>query len=483
MIIIGGGIAGLSAGCYAQMNGFQTRVFETHDIPGGLCTAWKRTGYTFGNCIHWLCESSHESSLNQVWREIGIVRGRQFVHDDIFIEARNAQGEKFTVYADPEKLRKEMLRLAPEDEEVIGQIIKDVRKFMRLKVPLDVGLSNIISALSFVRAFKKYSMPARELSSRFSNQTMRELFDLAFTWHDQMTAFLLYLLGRAGSGDAGYPLGGSLPIAFALEQRYISLGGEVRYKTRVSKVLVENDRAVGVRFADGSEQRADIVLSAADGHATIFEMLDGKYLDDKMKELYQNLKPFPPVVHISFGVKGDFSALPHCLRIKPKESLQMGGRRLSTLVVRNYSDDPNMAPVGSTVFTVSLESDWEYWAKLADDEEGYRKEKEDIKKQVLEALDFFVPGFSSAVVLFDVATPVTYNRYTGNWKGSYQGWQWTKESFLLNIPQTLPGLQGFYMAGHWTIPGGGLPGAAISARSAIKLICKHEKKRFTSNEP
>jgi len=47
VIIVGAGIAGLSAGCYSMKNGFQTTIFESHSIPGGLCTAWKRKGYTF----------------------------------------------------------------------------------------------------------------------------------------------------------------------------------------------------------------------------------------------------------------------------------------------------------------------------------------------------------------------------------------------------------------------------------------------------
>ena len=47
VIIIGAGIAGLAMGCYAQMNGYRTRIFEMHHQPGGLCTSWKRKGYTF----------------------------------------------------------------------------------------------------------------------------------------------------------------------------------------------------------------------------------------------------------------------------------------------------------------------------------------------------------------------------------------------------------------------------------------------------
>ena len=52
IIIIGAGIAGLSAGCYAQMNGYGTQIFEMHDKPGGLCTSWERQGYTFNGSIH-----------------------------------------------------------------------------------------------------------------------------------------------------------------------------------------------------------------------------------------------------------------------------------------------------------------------------------------------------------------------------------------------------------------------------------------------
>ena len=52
IIIIGAGIAGLAAGCYAQMNSYDTQIFELHDLPGGLCTAWERKEYIFDGCIH-----------------------------------------------------------------------------------------------------------------------------------------------------------------------------------------------------------------------------------------------------------------------------------------------------------------------------------------------------------------------------------------------------------------------------------------------
>ena len=77
IIIIGAGIAGLSAGCYGQMSGYRTQIFELHDKPGGLCTAWKRKGYTFDGCIEWLWGSKEGTGLNAIWRELGAAQGQE----------------------------------------------------------------------------------------------------------------------------------------------------------------------------------------------------------------------------------------------------------------------------------------------------------------------------------------------------------------------------------------------------------------------
>ena len=69
IIIIGSGIAGLSAGCYGQMNGYNTQIFEMDTRPGGVCTSWKRKGYTIDGCMHWLVGSSPASSFYGIWEE------------------------------------------------------------------------------------------------------------------------------------------------------------------------------------------------------------------------------------------------------------------------------------------------------------------------------------------------------------------------------------------------------------------------------
>jgi len=88
--IIGGGVAGLAAGCYAQMNGYRTQIFEMHGLPGGVCTSWRRDGYVFDGCLQWLMGSRAGSPLNRVWQELGALAGREVVNHDEFIRIEGA---------------------------------------------------------------------------------------------------------------------------------------------------------------------------------------------------------------------------------------------------------------------------------------------------------------------------------------------------------------------------------------------------------
>ncbi len=80
ILIIGGGIAGLAAGVYARLNGFRATIFELHDLPGGLCTAWERKGYVFDGCIHYLFGSGEGQPFNQMWHELGAVQNRPMIN-------------------------------------------------------------------------------------------------------------------------------------------------------------------------------------------------------------------------------------------------------------------------------------------------------------------------------------------------------------------------------------------------------------------
>jgi phytoene dehydrogenase-like protein len=78
---------------------------------------------------------------------------------------------------------------------------------------------------------------------------------------------------------------------------------------------------------------------------------------------------------------------------------------------------------------------------------------------------------------------MTWERYTGNWRASFEGWLMTTKTFGMRMSKTLPGLESFYMAGQWVEPGGGVPTAAMSGRNVLQIICHRDKKPFVTTVP
>lgn len=287
-----------------------------------------------------------------------------------------------------------------------------------------------------------------------------------------------------GEDVAGYPAGGSLEFARALERRYLALGGEIHYKSRVTKILVENDRAVSMRLTDGGEHYSDNIISAADGRTIIFDMLDGRYVSKELQGYYDHLPVSRPVIYIAPGVASTFEDMPHQttgLDFPLDEPVKIGEQERERLCVQIYNFDPTLAPEGKTFMRVYFATDYAYWKNLAQDPEHYAVEKEQIAESVIAALDRRFQGLAAKVEMWDVSTPLTFERYTGNWQGTFLGWRITTKTLRLRMGKTLPRLKNFYMAGQWLEPGGGVPTAALSGRDAVRLVCRKDKKPFVTD--
>jgi len=310
---------------------------------------------------------------------------------------------------------------------------------------------------------------------------LREVFPVVFFGLSSFPiAALMMTLAWMHQKSAGFPEGGSLEFARAVERRYFELGGKIHYRSTVAKIMVENDQAVGVKLADGLEYRSDIVISAADGHTTIFNMLGGKYIDDKIRAYYDRLPIFPPLLQVSLGVARDLSNEPHNLVYQLKKPIVVAGQTLKWFGYRHLCFDHTLAPPGKSSIICNALSDYEYWKRLHENLERYEAEKKLVADLVVAQLEKRFPGITGQIEVVDVATPITYERYTRNWQGSFEGWLITKETFGMQMSKTLPGLKCFYMAGQWVEPGGGVPTAAMSGRNVIQTICQEDKKPFVT---
>jgi len=479
------------------MNGYNTRIFEMGARPGGVCTSWKRKDYTIDGCMHWLVGSGPASSFYHIWEELGIMQNHTFIDHEEYLRVEGSNGKSLALYADLKKLENHMKELAPEDRNFIEDFAKGLRKLTGFDMPVDKApeltsvfdkVKMMFRILPYLGLMQKWGkMTVRQFAERFKNPFMREVFLAPVEDAKDFPLFALMMpLAWLNQKTAGYPLGGSLAFSKTIEKRYLNLGGKVDYKSPVEKILVKNDKAVGIKLTNGTEYHADIIISAADGHATIFNMLEGKYINDKIRGYYDNFSLFPPLLHVAYGVTRTFDELPQSVggfNLLLDEPIIVAGKELTRLPLHVYNFDPSLAPKGKTVIKFMINTEWEYWNELYKDTERYKAEKERLANELLSILDKRYPGISEQVEMINVATPMTWVRYTGNWKGSYEGWMEISMGLGNRIDKTLPGLNGFYMVGHWVEPGGGLPPAAMSGRNVIQIICKKDKKPFVTNTP
>ena len=495
ILIIGAGVSGLSAGIYAQMNGFQTTIYEMHNIPGGLCTAWRRRGYVFDGAVRYLAGVNPESKNHQLWDELNILQDTPIYYYDEFVCIEGRDGRKLHIYTDVDRLEAHLLALAPQDEAVIHEFIEGVRDFRRLELPVDLTASNAKEYAAMGRDMFPVLVPSlrwrnitlSQFAQRFKDPLLREGLSQFFQFAPPDFPMMLCLstLAMMNDKEAGYPIGGSLLIAKALEARYLALKGEILYKKRVTKILVQEDCAIGLVLEGEERVFGDVVISAADGHQTIYDLLGGRYVNKRISDAYEGgMTPCKSILQISIGVVMDFSDEPPMVNIPLENPVWLGNLPHDRLVLKHYCFDPTMAKSGKSVLSLWCEADFNYWKWLRTDKKRYRQHKEEVAQVIVDCLEKRYPKFKKAVEVIDVATPVTYERYTGNWQGAFAGWAMTtrKMSLMMGIgmDKNLPGLKNFYRIGHWVEPGGNVELSCASGRDVIKDICVERGQEFST---
>jgi phytoene dehydrogenase-like protein len=486
--IIGGGIAGLTAGCHLQMNGFDSEIFESHSQPGGLCTSWKIGDYTVDGCLHWLVGSNPDDPIYDLWNELIDMKSIRFYNYKEFFRVRDKQGKEIIGYTNLERLRQELLSKAPEDKELIDEFTTAVREMTGMKMRNDKApelytllekIDENLHYLPYLKTLMRYSrMTIKEFAGRCKNPLLAKFFEYSFTSEMPML-FIMITFSWLDRKTAGYPVGGSLQFARLIEKKYLELGGKIHYNSKVTRILTEasgkEHRASGIELDNGQKFSSGITISAADGYSTIFDMLQGRFADKRIKHYYSDFSIFPSFLQISLGVAKSFPDMPSTV-ITPLEIPFVidPEKTIDNLYYRIANYDPTLAPEGKTLIMCMVKTfNYKYWMDLRDnDRDKYKAEKKRISDFFIDQLDKELGGIKENLEMVDVSTPATLIRYTHNWKGSVEGWLVTKETGFDSLPKVLPGLKDFYMAGQWVEPGGGVPSAFFSGRNLVQVICR-----------
>ena len=487
VIIVGGGISGLTAGVYAARSGFDVTILEQHNIVGGLSTAWSRKGYYFEGGMHWLTGSSPKLKLNQVWKDVGALQ------DNNPIENRDPyytliDGDKrLYMYRDVNKLEKHFLEFAPEDKKMIKCLCRDIRFFINVHLPIkDIrGLKStkpmhpgfwelLKMAPAALRYLYLQKTSYNEYVNKFKNENIRHLL-MCVIGPRYNAISLIYTLASFANGDCGYPDGGSVRLANNILKTYQDAGGKIQYRTKVLNVEVEDGIAKGVTTKDGFIP-ADAVIVTQDTRNAVDDLFDTQIDEPWVNKMRRNIVS-EQTMFISLGIKADLSRFPFASVFPLKEPFEYGGCKFSEFRINNYASYKGHSPEGCTTLTCLLMCDnYQFW-KNAKEDGSYKAKKEELGNKFVETLSQFIPEVKEKLEVIDVATPCTYERYCSSYQG---GWMsvWTKFGKQDNFPQELDSIYGVYFAGQRIVMPGGLPIAVYTGRRVVQLLCRNENQIF-----
>lgn len=488
IVIIGGGVSGLSAGIHALLAGYDAVIYEKNHNLGGLCTTWYRKGFPIDGCIHWLTGTNEDSELSKIWKKVGAFSSQE---DILYLPSWGSfeyEGSKVTFWIDLDKAEKEWLELSPIDSKRIKKFFKLVRIFSKVELPLSSPKIHlpIRKWLKFLKALipalpqylPTMFMKTSTYAKKFKHPAIRFALENVQPGPGNLYS-MIFCYANMALRNGGIPKGGSQKMIDRMAERFVSLGGEYHVNSPVSHILCKDNVVTGVKLVSREKVFGDYVIAAVDSRYAIHKLLLNQYkkksFEKRSDDMYNN--PSPSCVQVSYKVK-DIPSFISPLSF-PTKPFDVGGLLTSHVTIRSYEyDKENFSKDGYTLMTVLLDQytdNFAYWRDLYQNREQYLKVKMSIANEVTSRILEKVPNLQGRIELLDVTTPITYERYTHNACGSYMSFLFVHNRMVYSNSGKIRGLKNFFLASQWMQSPGGLPLALASGRFAIQRIIKKEK--------
>lgn len=486
VVIIGGGIAGLSAGIYARLAGFEAEIYEKNPIPGGECIGWNRKGYHIDNCIHWLTGTRKGTELYDVWKTVGALSDDTEYADIDSFYTSTYNGQSATLWNDLERTKKELIALSPEDKDEIEKFIQYVEYSKQClfpaKKPMEMwGMKDYISMgstmMDFPKVMKEFGkLSLEEYSKRFKHPLLQRLM-CDYLPKSYCTYSFLVSYATMADGNGKIPMGGSLQLSLRMEKKFKELGGKIFYGKSTDTIVVEKKNATGIKLADGTFISADYVIPTVDTYILFNKLLPNKYMPKELKEAYDNPGAYPATsgFQVAFAVnRTDTVGETTFAEVEP---VKIGSRTFDRMYVKLYNYDDIYIKDDKMVIQTCItqtDEDFDFWKGFSKEE--YEKTKDALVSEVAKRIEKAFPEMSGSLEFLDAWTPVTYERYCGAYHGSYMSFVTTPAGKQIKMKGQLKGIRNLYVAGQWTNSPGGLPVAVASGKFAIQRILKKQKR-------
>jgi prolycopene isomerase len=480
-IVIGSGIGGLVTATQLAAKGAKVLVLERYLIPGGSGGYFEREGYRFDVGASMIFGFGDKGTTNLLTRALDAVDMKiETIADPVQIHYHLPDALELKVHRDYEAFLQELITKFPHEAKGIRGFYDECwnvfnclnsMELLSLEEPRYLMRVFFQKPLSCLGLAKYLPINAGDIARKhISDPKLLKFIDMeCYCWSVVPAAKTPMInAGMVFSdrhyGGINYPKGGVGQIAQKLADGLTKAGGEIKYKARVTNILLENGKAVGVKLADNTEYRATRIVSNATRWDTFGKLLPPEFTPRKEKKWRERYQKSPSFLSLHLGV--DANVLPQgteCHHILLENWDKMESREGTIFVSIPTLLDPSLAPQGHHIIHTFTPSWIEDWQGLSPQE--YQEKKETAAAKLIQRLEAIFPGLSTGLDYQEVGTPRTHRRFLGREDGTYGPIPRRKLAGLLGMPFNRTSIPGLYCVGDSTFPGQGLNAVAFSGMS------------------
>lgn len=510
VVIIGGGISGLTSSALLSKAGLSCCVIEMDSRPGGYLAGFDRGLFRFDSSIHWLNNCAPDGWVGRIFNIIGDDYPkaktqksiRRFISDDF----------DYLVTNNPDKLKNQWIKEFPEDKKGIIRFFKAAKRisksfdnYINLSRTMETmgilekgiyGMRMLNFAIPFIPHLKYTGDKGvmRGIAKYFSNPKLQSVF----CSEPDLLSCLIPISWAYSNNFQTPPTGGSQSFPEWLVHSSREMKAEICFKSKVIQILTKDNTACGVKVKFKSvtkDIKAKYVVAACDASTLYSKLLPDTEENNKKTVEIENSEMYASALSVSIGL----NCKPEDLGLGEeniyfadstltREELDSGDPKTSGMhIIASSVRDKSLAPSSKGTLTLFIPA-WieqnNYWACEKDENGKFKRTKayKALKKEYADILidrirESIIPSIRDHIEFVDVATPITLLRYTGNRNGSMMGQKPGKKNMQAKVASYITPYKNLYQSGHWADLGGGILIAMKSSVNTSLMILRKEKRK------